>query len=253
MSNIINKKEFVYFIKCNTSINGFQGSIYQYVKIGKAKSIENIKKRLSSIQVGSPFKLKFLGYVEGDEKYFHTYFSDSWVHGEWFFYEKIIDKLKKIKLKQFDDDKNNNGINISDECLYYFNRKNSITNEQLLKKLSRAIDYIFNPLEIKISKRKEIGTDYFGDTLSVGDYYFNLIDNYTQWNGTYLTINNAYKVYNLFKIIIRNRNDKFYYQKKFQGIQESLKNLKQIWKNDFNDIIFDEFKNNIVQLNKTDE
>jgi hypothetical protein len=55
-----------------------------YVKFGKAG---NVKKRLISLQSGSPFKLKLIAWAnwpDSEETEIHAFLADSHVLGEWF-------------------------------------------------------------------------------------------------------------------------------------------------------------------------
>ncbi len=51
----------------------------------------------------------------------------------------------------------------------------------------------------------------------------------------------------MFKSMIYMRNTKFYYDKRHIDIKESLKELKEIWQDEFKDIIFDEKKGEVVK------
>lgn len=64
-----------------------------YVKIGKAINPLN---RLSTLQCGNPNQLKLIHMIDGDsEKYFHNYFKDKKIIGEWFDLDR--GDIKKIK------------------------------------------------------------------------------------------------------------------------------------------------------------
>ena len=70
----MNKNNRIYFIK---SANGL-------VKIGKSN---NPSKRLETLQVGSPVKLKLIKTIQGGiymETLLHNYFRSCRCHGEWF-------------------------------------------------------------------------------------------------------------------------------------------------------------------------
>ena len=236
------KKEFVYFIKLNPNLRtGFNQ--FNYVKIGKSTSIKGIKRRISSLQVGSPFKYDFLGYMEGSERYFHNYFSAARVQGEWFIYDTIKDKIKTFRLLKFDEP--------TKEFIFYnkpeFDLRFKDTN--LLKFLSRALNKLFVLYNVECKKRKEITDDYFGTTINPGEYYFNIKDSDYQWNGIYLTVNSAYKIYCIFKSMIYMRNTKFYYEKRHIDVKESFKQLKENWQEDFKNVVFDEKKNSLKDLN----
>lgn len=68
------------------------------VKIGKTT---NLFSRLSTLQVGSPFTLKVLGFIGDDnhhvkEKEVHKKFAEYHIHGEWYeLNEKIYDYINK--------------------------------------------------------------------------------------------------------------------------------------------------------------
>jgi hypothetical protein len=54
------------------------------VKIGKADSVEG---RIKELQIGSPVRLRILGFRDGGryrEKAYHLQFRKSRLHGEWF-------------------------------------------------------------------------------------------------------------------------------------------------------------------------
>jgi hypothetical protein len=68
----------------------------RFVKIGYTSSKETLPERLSSLQVGNPFRLKMHGVKEGkrfDEIALHRRFSDQNNCGEWFL---INDEIKRI-------------------------------------------------------------------------------------------------------------------------------------------------------------
>jgi hypothetical protein len=72
-------------------------SLNPYIKIGISK---DSKKRISSIQTGSPLKLKFYGFIESDkpieiEKFLHKLLAKERVCGEWFkFSLALIDAIR---------------------------------------------------------------------------------------------------------------------------------------------------------------
>jgi hypothetical protein len=241
MPSINKMKELVYFIKLNPNINtGFNQ--YNYVKIGKSASIDGIKRRISGLQVGSPFKLEFLGYMEGSERYFHDYFSAARVQGEWFIYDTIASKIKSYNLINF-----NEPLKTKNYIPYVLNY-GKLKETKVIAFLSKALSKLFILYDVQCKTRKEITDDYFGSTINSGDKYFNIKDSDYQWNGIYLTITNAYKFYCMFKSMIYMRNTKFYYDKRHIDVKESLKELKEIWQDEFKDIIFDEKKKEIVKL-----
>lgn len=239
------QKEYVYFIKCNPNINRFANADC-YVKIGKSHSIETIKNRFTALQTGNPFKLTLLGYVEGDEKYFHNYFSEFRINGEWFHYTFIQNKINNLNLKQLDK------VYSEDDNIYIkqpYDFSHNWKNKNILKHLSTALRFMFRGYEVKLStRRKGTVSDYFDNIINVGDYYYNIKDNPYQWDGIYLSLNSAYKIYCLFKNIVRLRNDNLSYESRSLQLKDSLNKIKQIWREDFEHCIFDEFKNNIIEL-----
>mgnify|MGYP003123696653 CR=1 FL=1 len=235
-----NNKEYVYFIKLNPNINTGYNQ-YNYVKIGKSNSIDGIKRRISSLQVGSPFKLNFLGYLEGSEKYFHDYFHACRVQGEWFIYDTIAEKIKSYNLCKFDKPiKEKSYIPLDISIRKTFN------NDQFIGFISRSLKRLFVLYDVECKRRKEITDDYFGSTINAGDRYFNIKDEPYQWNGIKLTISNAYKIYCIFKSMIYMRNTKFYYDKRHLHVEDSLNELKKNWSKDFQSVIFDEKTNEVI-------
>ena len=96
-------KELVYF-----SLD-HEDTEHSYVKIGKCavidhtdlESLENqtaIFKRLGSCQTGNPRHLIMIGYLYGEEKYWHKVFSSHQVHGEWFNYQPIKHIILNLRL-----------------------------------------------------------------------------------------------------------------------------------------------------------
>lgn len=69
-----------------------------YIKIG---SSVNIRKRMKSLQIGNPIKLKLIYYNNKLSEYLmHNQFSSDYIHGEWFHYsEDIKNFIIKNKLK----------------------------------------------------------------------------------------------------------------------------------------------------------
>jgi DNA-binding XRE family transcriptional regulator len=64
----------------------------EFVKIGFT---DNIKNRLSQLQVSCPVKICVIGLIQGnidDEIRFHQMFKTEWCHGEWF---KLTDEIQK--------------------------------------------------------------------------------------------------------------------------------------------------------------
>lgn len=63
----------------------FQGEITRRIKIGFTTRF--IHNRMSSLQIGSPDKLLFVGAHPGDERteyHLHNRFRENYSHGEWF-------------------------------------------------------------------------------------------------------------------------------------------------------------------------
>jgi hypothetical protein len=63
------------------------------VKIGYT-TIKGLKKRLETLQIGTPYELKLLGATWGDkkvEKTIHKRFYSSHIRGEWFHYTKELE------------------------------------------------------------------------------------------------------------------------------------------------------------------
>lgn len=73
------------------------------IKIGFTNSIDN---RLSALQVNSPYSIKALGTMEGDEqkeKWLHEQFSDFHFRGEWFWPAKSLLKFIKDNTADIND------------------------------------------------------------------------------------------------------------------------------------------------------
>ena len=242
-------KEYVYFIKCNPNQHHTNRS-YEYVKIGMSNSIKGIKRRFSTLQVGNPFKLELLGYIEGNENYFHNYFMEYKVSGEWFIYDHIKIKLKEYNLIKLDVGGNkiihyNFGEGYSDD-------KATLKNELLFRKVSRALIHLYGRHNVKIkTKRNDPKDDYFGYAINVNDPYIMITNHPADWSCELtLSLQSAYKIYCLFKEMIRYRSDDMYYQIKYGDVKSSLSNLKKIWKDDFEHLIFDEIKNNVENIKR---
>ena len=84
-----------------------------YVKIGKCKPISDhqiedpdnqdaVFKRLGSCKTGNPRPLILLGYLYGEEKYWHNVFHAHGVDGEWFNYQPIKGIILNLRLTQVD-------------------------------------------------------------------------------------------------------------------------------------------------------
>lgn len=78
----------------------------EYKKIGICKDESILKKRLSSLQTGNPFKIDVIHYeyrisAKDAEKYLHQCFSESRVNGEWFKDISLHDI--RVKLMLFHD------------------------------------------------------------------------------------------------------------------------------------------------------
>lgn len=96
--------ELVYFI-LDFNDNGFS-----HVKIGKCipKNFDQVEdpdnakavySRLSSCSTGNPRKLYALGYIFGDEKYWHSVLSQYKTRGEWFNFDMIKGIIFQLKLQ----------------------------------------------------------------------------------------------------------------------------------------------------------
>jgi CTP:phosphocholine cytidylyltransferase-like protein len=78
-------EDIIYFI-LDTNSNA--------VKIGYS-TLNNLKKRIIQLQIGSPNELKILGVIYGDrqtENQIHEHFSQYRIRGEWFAYNDEIIK-----------------------------------------------------------------------------------------------------------------------------------------------------------------
>jgi len=100
-------RELVYFL-----LDHFDDD-NSYVKIGKCKSISDhqiedpdnqdaVFKRMGSCKTGNPRPLILLGYLYGEEKYFHNVFHAHNVEGEWFNYQPIKGIILNLRLTQVD-------------------------------------------------------------------------------------------------------------------------------------------------------
>lgn len=74
-----------------------------YVKIGFS---ENVAKRLSSIQVGSPYKIEVIALLANEsqtmEGIIHTILVNSWIKGEWFRpTEEVLECIENVKNNNF--------------------------------------------------------------------------------------------------------------------------------------------------------
>lgn len=70
------------------------------IKIGFTKNIERRRKQL---QTGNSKELQLLYYIQGDrstEYYFHRYFHDYKINGEWFDYDFVMQWIKRDKLEK---------------------------------------------------------------------------------------------------------------------------------------------------------
>lgn len=78
------KEEVIYFI-LDTYSNA--------VKIGYT-TIKGLRRRLQTLQTGTPYELRLLGALWGDrltEKQIHNMFKPSHIRGEWFNYSKELE------------------------------------------------------------------------------------------------------------------------------------------------------------------
>jgi len=100
-------KELVYFL-----LDHFDEK-NSYVKIGKCKPIsdnqiehphnqEAVFKRMGSCKTGNPRPLILLGYLYGEEKYWHNVFHAHGVDGEWFNYQPIKGIILNLRLTRVD-------------------------------------------------------------------------------------------------------------------------------------------------------
>ena len=87
---IKNQGAHLYFIK--------MGGGRRPVKIGRAN---DPKQRLKTLQVGSPWKLKLLGVLEGcgdAEAVWHSFFRREKLMGEWFEWTKLVEETVKLAI-----------------------------------------------------------------------------------------------------------------------------------------------------------
>ena len=87
------KSEKVYFLLHSDSYKK------SYVKIGKSDSESGVVARLKGCQTGNPIKLILLGYIEGEERVWQSFFSDERIRGEWFDYSYASKFINQLKLK----------------------------------------------------------------------------------------------------------------------------------------------------------
>ena len=120
-----------------------------YIKIGYTN---DIKSRLSKLQVSCPIKLKVLGLVEGDrdeEKKYHNMFKSISCSGEWFEYneelQSFIDKLNDNLLWEYGFKKDESSpIGIIKQCRL----EKKLSMEELAEKLGITKQAIYD-MEIR--------------------------------------------------------------------------------------------------------
>ena len=92
-NNNVLKKELVYFIlHCESNKKA-------YVKIGKSDSESGVAARLKGCQTGNPIKLVLLGYIEGSEREWQSYFADEGIRGEWFDFHRTYNYISQLNLR----------------------------------------------------------------------------------------------------------------------------------------------------------
>jgi|TARA_Y100000031_G_C8185793_1_gene368870 hypothetical protein len=91
--NDVLKKELVYFLlHCESNRKA-------YVKIGKSDSESGVVARLRGCQTGNPIKLTLLGYIEGSEGEWQSFFSEECIRGEWFDYNYAKNFISQLNLR----------------------------------------------------------------------------------------------------------------------------------------------------------
>ena len=115
-NNNVLKKEVVYFLlHCESNKNA-------YVKIGKSDSESGVVARLRGCQTGNPIKLILLGYIEGYEREWQSFFSEECIRGEWFDYSYAKNFIGQLNLR------------IPTSCLEEFKQeKIDVFNKKILK------------------------------------------------------------------------------------------------------------------------
>lgn len=93
---------YVYFVAC---AEPECRKAHPFIKIGQTIKLKN---RLSTLQIGSPVELKFVGFIRWDEPkqleyYFHQAFNKAWLYGEW--YRLSDDIIKAIRQYNVIDDR----------------------------------------------------------------------------------------------------------------------------------------------------
>ena len=92
-NNNVLKKELVYFLlHCESNRKA-------YVKIGKSDSESGVVARLRGCQTGNPIKLTLLGYIEGSEGEWQSFFSEECIRGEWFDYNYAKNFISQLNLR----------------------------------------------------------------------------------------------------------------------------------------------------------
>ena len=92
-NNNVLKKELVYFILHSDSHRK------TYVKIGKSDSESGVVSRLKGCQTGNPIKLILLGYIEGYEREWQSFFTDACIRGEWFDFDYASRFISQLNLR----------------------------------------------------------------------------------------------------------------------------------------------------------
>ena len=115
-NNNVLKKEVVYFLlHCESNKNA-------YVKIGKSDSESGVVARLRGCQTGNPIKLILLGYIEGYEREWQSFFREECIRGEWFDYSYAKNFISQLNLR------------IPKSCLEEFKEeKIDVFNKKILK------------------------------------------------------------------------------------------------------------------------
>jgi hypothetical protein len=103
LERTMKNKELIYFLLDH------EDTEHSYVKIGCSAVIDHtdlespvnqtaVFKRLGGCQTGNPRPLIMIGYLYGEEKYWHNVFSSHLVEGEWFHYQPIKHIILNLRL-----------------------------------------------------------------------------------------------------------------------------------------------------------
>ena len=96
-NNNVLKKELVYFLlHCESNRKA-------YVKIGKSDSESGVIQRLKGCQTGNPIRLILLGYIEGHEREWQSFFTDECIRGEWFDFQYASSFISQLNLRVPED------------------------------------------------------------------------------------------------------------------------------------------------------